>query len=90
MSSPPSNYGQTPSQTAGPFLHIGFAHLCRDEVIEPSGGAATVRVTGRVFDGDAAPVPGLAVNSDCLDGLATAEASAAIIPRAESAGWGAG
>ena len=61
MSSPPSNYGQTPSQTAGPFLHIGFAHLCRDEVIEPSGGAATVRVTGRVFDGDAAPVPDAAL-----------------------------
>jgi protocatechuate 3,4-dioxygenase alpha subunit len=52
---------QTPSQTAGPFLHIGFAHLCRDEVIAPPDAASAVTVTGRVLDGDGAPVPDAAL-----------------------------
>jgi leucyl-tRNA synthetase len=55
------------------------------------------RVVARSIDeadeaiGDAAdPVHGVAVNSDFLDGMATAEASAEVIRRAEGAGWGAG
>jgi len=34
--------------------------------------------------------PGIAVNSDFLDGLPTAEAAAEVIRRAETAGWGKG
>ncbi len=39
---------------------------------------------------EAETAPGIAVNSRFLDGLTSAEASAAVIKRAESAGWGAG
>jgi protocatechuate 3,4-dioxygenase alpha subunit len=43
---------RTPSQTVGPFFSFG---LCARPQHELPGGA--VRVEGRVFDGDGAPVP---------------------------------
>jgi leucyl-tRNA synthetase len=39
---------------------------------------------------EAEPAPGIAVNSAFLDGLATESASAEVIRRAETAGWGTG
>ncbi|MEO5808611.1 MAG: leucine--tRNA ligase [Sphingomicrobium sp.] len=39
---------------------------------------------------EAEPGEGIAVNSDFLDGMTSAEASADVINRAETAGWGAG
>jgi protocatechuate 3,4-dioxygenase alpha subunit len=51
----------TPSQTAGPFFHIGFEHLCSDEVVAARDGVRRVLVRGRILDGDGAPVPDAAV-----------------------------
>src|SRR5262245_44908479 len=51
----------TPSQTAGPFFHIGFAHLCTDCVLEARAGDVPVTVRGRVVDGSGAPVPDAAL-----------------------------
>jgi protocatechuate 3,4-dioxygenase alpha subunit len=48
--------GLTPSQTVGPFLHIGLPWPDGPFVV-PEGTPGAVRVTGRVFDGAGAPVP---------------------------------
>jgi protocatechuate 3,4-dioxygenase, alpha subunit len=64
MTSPPelpAGLEPTPSQTAGPFFHIGFEHLCRATVIAPGDDGASVTVRGRVIDGDGAPVPDAAI-----------------------------
>jgi protocatechuate 3,4-dioxygenase alpha subunit len=53
--------GPTPSQTAGPFFHIGFQHLCRDSVIASRMGGRGVTVRGQIVDGDGAAVPDAAV-----------------------------
>ena len=44
---------RTPSQTAGPFFTLGLCREPQNEVV-PSG---SVRVAGRVLDGDGRPVP---------------------------------
>ena len=48
----------TPSQTVGPFLHLG---LDRPEWADMTGGGAAagpkIRIEGRVLDGDGTPVP---------------------------------
>jgi protocatechuate 3,4-dioxygenase alpha subunit len=44
--------GRTPSQTVGPFFTIG---LCRERQNEVAGGGS-VRVVGRVLDGNGEPV----------------------------------
>jgi len=44
------------SQTVGPFFRIGLEHLCGGSDPEPSG-AVMVKVRGKVFDGNGAPVP---------------------------------
>jgi protocatechuate 3,4-dioxygenase alpha subunit len=51
----------TPSQTVGPFFHLGLAHpewgdLTADTPPSALGGER-IRVEGRVIDGDGAPVP---------------------------------
>ena len=61
MSTPAPDHVATASQTAGPFLHIGFAHLCRDEIVSASDDATVVSITGRMIDGDGAPVPDAAL-----------------------------
>jgi protocatechuate 3,4-dioxygenase alpha subunit len=46
----------TPSQTAGPFVHIGLTWLCRDCLAPPDADGECVTVEGRVLDGDGQPV----------------------------------
>jgi protocatechuate 3,4-dioxygenase alpha subunit len=46
----------TPSQTVGPFLHIGLAWDDGNEVV-PAETPNAVWVRGRVYDGAGAPVP---------------------------------
>ncbi|HLL65431.1 MAG TPA: protocatechuate 3,4-dioxygenase subunit alpha [Micromonosporaceae bacterium] len=51
-----TDLGLTPSQTVGPFLHIGLPWPDGSDVVAP-GSAGAIVVTGRVFDGTGAPVP---------------------------------
>jgi protocatechuate 3,4-dioxygenase, alpha subunit len=46
----------TPSQTVGPFLHIGLPWPDGPYVV-PDGTPGSVEITGRVFDGAGSPVP---------------------------------
>jgi protocatechuate 3,4-dioxygenase, alpha subunit len=45
-----------PGQTVGPFFHLGLPYAGGNELVPP-GRAGAVRLHGRVFDGDGAPVP---------------------------------
>jgi protocatechuate 3,4-dioxygenase alpha subunit len=62
---PPSDKGLTPSQTAGPFFAYGLtsngAYDWNDafssNLVTPDASGERIRVEGRVFDGDGAPVP---------------------------------
>lgn len=51
----PSGHGATPSQTVGPFLHIGLEWDDGPYVV-PEGTSGAFWVTGVVRDGDGAPV----------------------------------
>jgi protocatechuate 3,4-dioxygenase, alpha subunit len=46
----------TPSQTAGPFLHIGLLWDDGADVV-PEGTPGAITLTGRVFDGAGQPLP---------------------------------
>jgi protocatechuate 3,4-dioxygenase, alpha subunit len=46
----------TPSQTVGPFFSFGLLDPERSELVPP-GEAETIRIEGRVLDGDGEPVP---------------------------------
>lgn len=48
--------GTTPSQTVGPFFHIGLAHLDTTELPVAVGASEAITIEGRVLDGDGAPV----------------------------------
>jgi protocatechuate 3,4-dioxygenase alpha subunit len=55
---------RTPSQTVGPYLHIGMtqgAYGAREifgsEVAGPGVAGSRIRIEGRVFDGEGNPVP---------------------------------
>jgi protocatechuate 3,4-dioxygenase, alpha subunit len=48
--------GITPSQTVGPYLHLGLIGLIDAELVPPDAPGA-IRVGGRVLDGARAPVP---------------------------------
>ena len=48
--------GITPSQTVGPFFHIGTADLVRAEIAGPDVAGERVTLAGRVLDGNGAPV----------------------------------
>jgi leucyl-tRNA synthetase len=52
--------------------------------------AASSDVASEPIGSEAENAPGVAVNSDFLDGLTTERAAAEVIRRAESAGWGKG
>jgi leucyl-tRNA synthetase len=52
--------------------------------------AASTEVASEPIGDEAESAPGVAVNSEFLDGLETEQASAEIIRRAEAAGWGRG
>ena len=45
----------TPSQTVGPYFRIGMDPLNHDHVA-PDGAAGLIKVSGRVVDGDQAPI----------------------------------
>lgn len=51
----------TPSQTFGPYFHIGLKHLFRSEVVGPNVPGERVTIEGRVLDGDGKPVADAAV-----------------------------
>lgn len=46
----------TPSQTIGPFFHLGM-QFHGDADLVPAGHANAIRLTGRILDGDGEPVP---------------------------------
>lgn len=48
--------GLTPSQTVGPFLHIGLIWEDGGQICAP-GAPGSFQLTGRVFDGAGEPVP---------------------------------
>jgi protocatechuate 3,4-dioxygenase alpha subunit len=55
--------GITPSQTVGPYFHYGLAPTDYDfreaignNLVTPDASGERIRVSGRVFDGDGAPV----------------------------------
>ena len=52
--------------------------------------ASSTDVASEPIGDEAETAPGIAVNSDFLDGLTTAQAAADVIRRAEAAGWGRG
>ena len=52
--------------------------------------AAAAELASEPIGTEAESAPGVAVNSDFLDGLTTGQASAEVIRRAETAGWGKG
>src|SRR6476469_2326504 len=52
--------------------------------------AASTDVASEPIGSEAESAPGIAVNSDFLDGMTTSQASAEVIRRAETAGWGRG
>ncbi|HEY6097891.1 MAG TPA: protocatechuate 3,4-dioxygenase subunit alpha [Anaeromyxobacter sp.] len=49
--------GPTPSQTVGPYFHLGLAWKFQPDVAPPGVAGERVVVAGRVLDGDGQPVP---------------------------------
>lgn len=49
-------YTPTPGQTIGPFYHFGLVYDGGGELV-PAGRADAIRLTGRVLDGNGAPIP---------------------------------
>jgi protocatechuate 3,4-dioxygenase alpha subunit len=47
----------TPSQTVGPFFHLGLARAEWGDLTADNPAGELIRVEGRVIDGDGAPVP---------------------------------
>jgi protocatechuate 3,4-dioxygenase alpha subunit len=47
----------TPSQTVGPFFHLGLAHAEWSDLTTENPAGERVAIAGRVTDGDGAPVP---------------------------------
>ena len=47
----------TPSQTAGPFFHLGFSRTFDGVIATPDAKGQHVRLVCRVIDGDGAPLP---------------------------------
>jgi protocatechuate 3,4-dioxygenase, alpha subunit len=48
---------QTPSQTVGPFFHYGLIFGGENVLVNDLTRGKHIVVTGRVFDGDGAPIP---------------------------------
>ena len=49
--------GPTPSQTVGPYFHLGLAWRFGGEIAPPGVAGERVSLSGRVLDGDGQPVP---------------------------------
>jgi protocatechuate 3,4-dioxygenase alpha subunit len=47
----------TPSQTVGPFLHIGLKPLENIDLAKDATSGERITVTGTVYDGDGKPIP---------------------------------
>jgi protocatechuate 3,4-dioxygenase alpha subunit len=47
----------TPSQTVGPYLHLGLTWLNIDDLAKDAPAADRIVVTGRLVDADGAPIP---------------------------------
>jgi len=73
-----------PAHDARDFEFAHKYHLPIRRVVATAGDGANAPVT------DAETAAGIAVNSRFLDGLATEQAAAEVIRRAETAGWGQG
>src|SRR6478735_9318207 len=73
-----------PAHDARDFEFANKYHLPVRRVVAASPQSATEPVV------EAEPGVGIAVNSQFLDGMASKQASAEIIKRAEAAGWGKG
>ena len=50
-------HGLTPSQTVGPYLHIGLDWLNTTELAGPGTTGEPVQIEGRLLDAEGAPVP---------------------------------
>ncbi len=48
---------QTPSQTVGPFFHIGLLRGNENVLVDEQTAGRRIRITGCVFDGEGKPVP---------------------------------
>jgi protocatechuate 3,4-dioxygenase alpha subunit len=48
---------QTPSQTVGPFFHVGLIQAGQENLVEEGTRGQRILVRGRVLDGEGAPVP---------------------------------
>jgi len=46
----------TPPQTVGPFFHGGMLHETQNVLVTPDTRGERIRIEGRVYDGDRAPV----------------------------------
>ena len=49
--------GLTPSQTVGPYLHIGLDWLNTTELASPDVAGERIVIEGRLLDADRAPIP---------------------------------
>ncbi|AYY14602.1 protocatechuate 3,4-dioxygenase subunit alpha [Actinobacteria bacterium YIM 96077] len=58
----PERRGLTPSQTVGPFLHVGLPWPDGPHVV-PEGTPGAVWITGTVYDGDGVPIPDAVVET---------------------------
>jgi protocatechuate 3,4-dioxygenase alpha subunit len=76
----------TPSQTVGPFFHLGLtaADHCIRQIAAPQAGGERVLLTCRVFDGVGAPVP------DAMIEIWQANAEGRYAPASELQGAGDG
>jgi protocatechuate 3,4-dioxygenase alpha subunit len=51
------SYGQTPSQTVGPFFHFALPDGKLETLISDKTKGERIKIEGRVLDGDGKPVP---------------------------------
>lgn len=55
-------FGQTPSQTVGPYFAIGLPFSDGPFTV-PEGAPGAIRVTGTVYDGEGAPIPDILIET---------------------------
>ena len=51
------SFQATPSQTVGPYFQIGLERFYVDDLSAPAVSGEAIEIEGRVFDGEAQPVP---------------------------------
>jgi protocatechuate 3,4-dioxygenase alpha subunit len=83
--------GATPSQTVGPFFHIGLRRLSRDDLVPSAGKWIPITISGQVLDGDRQPIPDAVIEvwqANHLGQYAIADALQRTEPAASFCGWG--